>query len=91
LPQPDADAAALKALAAAVVSEPGFVVVFTGQGHPTPVVVARSANVPMDAGAWIKRATAEFGGRGGGRPEQAQGGIEASAEQVLEFARRTVL
>jgi alanyl-tRNA synthetase len=89
--QPDADAAALKTLAAAIVSAPGLVVVFTGQGSPTPVVVARSADVPVDAGAWIKRATAEFGGRGGGRPEQAQGGIDAAADRILEFAQRTLL
>ncbi len=89
--QPDEDAAALKTLAVAIVSEPGLIVVFTGHGRPTPVVIARSSDVPIDAGAWIKRTTVEFGGRGGGRPEQAQGGIEAPAEQVLDFARRTLL
>lgn len=88
---PDHDAAALKTLATAIVSEPGFIVVFTGQGQPTPVVVARSADVSVDAGAWIKRATTEFGGRGGGRPEQAQGGIDAAADRILEFARHTIL
>ena len=85
------DAAVLKTLAAAIVSEPGLVVVFAGQGRPAPVVVARSADVNIDAGAWIKRATTEFGGRGGGRPEQAQGGIDATADQVIDFARRTLL
>jgi len=85
------DAAVLKTLAAAIVSEPGLVVVFAGQGRPAPVVVARSADVNIDAGAWIKRATIEFGGRGGGRPEQAQGGIDATADQVIDFARRTLL
>jgi len=55
------------------------------------VVAARSADVNIDAGAWIKRATTEFGGRGGGRPEQAQGGIDATADQVIDFARRTLL
>jgi alanyl-tRNA synthetase len=78
--QPGEDAAALKTLAAAIVSEPGLVVVFAGQGRPAPVVAARSADVNIDAGAWIKRATTEFGGRGGGRPEQ-----------IIDFARRTLL
>ncbi len=87
---PGWDAAALKALAAAVVSEPGFVVVLTGDGHPTPVVVARSLDVAIDASAWMKRATAELGGRGGGRSELAQGGLEASSDRILEFARRTL-
>jgi alanyl-tRNA synthetase len=84
------DAGALKTLAAAIVSEPGFLVVLTGDGHPTPVVIARSADVAMDAGAWMKRATAELGGRGGGRPEMAQGGLEAAADRVLAFARQSL-
>ncbi len=84
------DAAALKTMATAVVSEPGFVVVLVGDGRPVPVVVARSADVELDAGAWMKRATAELGGRGGGRPELAQGGIAADAERVLTFASETL-
>jgi alanyl-tRNA synthetase len=90
LTQPRSDAAALKTLAMAVVSEPGFVVVMTGDGPPTPVVIARSTDVGLDAGSWIKRATAELGGRGGGRPETAQGGLDATPERILEFARATL-
>jgi alanyl-tRNA synthetase len=88
--QAGADAQGLKTLAAAVVRESGLVVVFIGEGSPTPVVVARSADVAFDAGAWIKRATAELGGRGGGRPEQAQAGLAAAPDRVREFARRTL-
>jgi alanyl-tRNA synthetase len=87
---PGWDAAALKVLAAAVVSEPGLVVVLVGDGQPAPVVVARSADVTLDAGAWIKRATAELGGRGGGRPELAQGGIQADATRIITFASNTM-
>jgi alanyl-tRNA synthetase len=83
---PGWDATALKALAAAIVSEPGFVVVLVGDGQPAPVVVARSSDVNFDAGGWMKRATAELGGRGGGKPDLAQGGLGASAERVLTFA-----
>jgi alanyl-tRNA synthetase len=90
LTEPGLDAAALKVLASAVVSEPGFVAVITGDAKPTPVVVTRSADVALDAGAWMKRATAELGGRGGGRPEAAQGGLDASPERILEFARATI-
>ena len=39
------------------------------------------------SGAWMKQAIAALGGRGGGRPELAQGGLAASAERVLAFAR----
>ena len=90
LTEPGLDATWLKVLASAVVSEPGFVAVITGDAKPTPVVVARSADVALDAGAWMKRATAELGGRGGGRPEAAQGGLDASPERILEFARATI-
>jgi alanyl-tRNA synthetase len=88
--QAGADAQALKTLAAAVVREPGLVVIFTGEGTPTPVLAARSADVAFDAGAWIKRATVELGGRGGGCPELAQAGLEASSDRVREFARRSL-
>ena len=84
------DAAALKTLAAAIVSEPGFVVVLVGDGQPAPVVVARSADVAFDAGAWLKQATAELGGRGGGRAELAQGGIQATGDAILTFASKTL-
>ena len=85
-----ADAAALKVLAMAVVTDPGVVVVLVGEGQPAPVVVARSADVAIDAGAWLKRAIAALGGRGGGRPEAAQGGLAASPAQILAFARETM-
>jgi len=87
---PGWDATALRSLATAIVSEPGFVVVLTGDGQPVPVVVARSGDVDVDAGAWLKRATLELGGRGGGRPELAQGGLGAEAARILAFARQTL-
>jgi alanyl-tRNA synthetase len=88
--QPGWDAAALKTLALAIVSEPGVVVVLTGDASPAPVVVARSADVALDAGAWMKRAIEALGGRGGGRPELAQGGLTAAADRVLAFARQSL-
>jgi alanyl-tRNA synthetase len=87
---PSADAAELKTLAQAIVSAPGMIVVFVGEGRPAPTVIARSSDVTVDAGAWMKRAAAELGGRGGGRPEQAQGGLEADAARVLEYAEQTL-
>jgi alanyl-tRNA synthetase len=85
-----ADAAALKVLATAVVTDPGVLVVLVGEGQPAPVIIARSADVAVDAGAWLKRAIAALGGRGGGRPEAAQGGLAGSPEQILAFARETL-
>jgi alanyl-tRNA synthetase len=87
----DWDGAAIKALAQAIVAEPNCVAVVTGGGRPVPVVVARSAGVAIDAGAWMQRAVAALGGRGGGRPELAQGGVAAEPDRVLQFARETLL
>jgi len=88
--EPGWDAAALKTLALAVVVEPGLIAVVAGGGRPIPVVVARSADVSFDANAWMAKAIAALGGRGGGRPELAQGGIAADAEQVMTFATDTL-
>jgi len=90
LARPGWDAAAIKTLASAIVAHPGCVAVIVGDDTPVPVVAARSADVAFDAGAWVKQITAALGGRGGGRPELAQGGVTASVEQTLGFARDSV-
>jgi alanyl-tRNA synthetase len=87
---PGWDAAALKTLALAIVTEPGVIAVLVGDGRPAPVVIARSADATVDAGAWLRRATTELGGRGGGRPDLAQGGVDAMGSQILAFARHTL-
>jgi alanyl-tRNA synthetase len=73
------DAAALKTIGQAIVSEPGFVVVLVGDGQPAPVVIVRSADVHDRCGRVDEGATAALGGRGGGRPEAAQGGSRSRA------------
>jgi alanyl-tRNA synthetase len=82
-----AAASTLKRVAAAVVAEPGFVAILIGEGDPSPVVIARSSDVGLDAGGWMKNVAASLGGRGGGRPEQAQGGIAAPADAIVRHAR----
>jgi alanyl-tRNA synthetase len=84
------DAAAIKLLAAAIVSEPGCVAVLVGGGSPAPVVAARSSDVGFDAAAWIRGAVASLGGRGGGHPHLAQGGIPAPAGDILKLARASL-
>lgn len=77
----------LKTVAAGFVCAPGRIAVLVGTGEPAPIVVARSADVAFDAGGLVKALTSRLGGRGGGRPELAQGGIGASAEAVVREAR----
>jgi alanyl-tRNA synthetase len=44
------------------------------------VLVARGDGAALDCGAFLKRAAAASGGRGGGRPERAEGRLPASAD-----------
>jgi alanyl-tRNA synthetase len=90
LSETSGDAPHLKRLAWAIVSEPGLAAVVIGAGEPTPLVAARSADVAWDAAAFVKQAADRFGGRGGGRPEMAQGGVLAAAEAIVTFARQSL-
>ena len=77
------DAAGLKALAQAIVARPGHVVALVGGSRPAVVVVARSADATADAAQVVKALIGRFGGKGGGRPEGAQGGgLDAEPEAV---------
>jgi alanyl-tRNA synthetase len=42
------------------------------------IVVQRGAAVTIDCGKWLKEMTAKHGGRGGGRPERAEGRLAKS-------------
>jgi alanyl-tRNA synthetase len=79
----------LKTIAAAIAERPGYVAILVTTVEPIGVVVARAADRSFDAGAAVKALTARFGGRGGGRPELAQGGgLNAPALEIVDFARR---
>ena len=64
----------LKSIASAIVTRPAHVAVLVGSHSPAFVVVARSADSPVNAADVLKELTTKFGGKGGGRPELAQGG-----------------
>lgn len=77
----------LKTIASAVVERPGHVAALLGTPAPYAIVVARSADVAVDCSVILKRLTAEFGGKGGGRPELAQGGgLQGDAGAILAAA-----
>ena len=87
----DADANGLKALAAAVTATPGFVVVLVSTSTPALAVVARSRDVDVSAQKVLATLIATFGGRGGGRPEAAQGGgLAAEPDAILRAARAAI-
>jgi alanyl-tRNA synthetase len=82
------DANGLKLIAARITERPGHVAVLVSDPPPAAIVVARAAGLSQDAGALLRAIVARHGGKGGGRPELAQGGgIASSAAEVLATAR----
>ena len=81
------DPQGLKAIAvAATAAQPSAVVVLFTSTSPAQVVVARGANSQVDAAALLKQLTAKFGGKGGGKPDLAQGGgLSAPAAELITF------
>lgn len=63
----------LKAIAAAIAARPQRVAVLFGAPAPSAVVVARSSDLKVDSAGILKQLVERFGGKGGGRPELAQG------------------
>jgi len=84
---------ALKMLAIKICSRPGVIALLADQGDQLRVVFARSADSTIDVAALLKRTIEKFGGRGGGRPNLAQGGgLQAeSPDQVLQFTKEHLL
>jgi alanyl-tRNA synthetase len=84
---------ALKMLAIKICSRPGLIALLADQGDQLRVVFARSTDSTADVAALLKQTIEKFGGRGGGRPNLAQGGgFQAeSPDQVLQFAKEHLL
>jgi alanyl-tRNA synthetase len=83
-----ADAGVLKAMALAICAQPGYRVALFSAGTPRLALVARSKDVKGDAAAVLRALFTEFGGKGGGRPDLAQGGgLEGSDEAVISRAK----
>jgi alanyl-tRNA synthetase len=77
------DAAGIKVIAWELAGRPGHAAVLLTLPAPSSIVIARAPDVQLDAAALLKAITARFGGKGGGKPELAQGGgVTASVEQV---------
>jgi alanyl-tRNA synthetase len=83
------DAAGLKALAAAAAAqEPRAAVALFNASTPALAVVARGQDAGVDAAAVLKALVARFGGKGGGRPDLAQGGgLSGDVSEILAAAR----
>jgi alanyl-tRNA synthetase len=85
---PGWDAGGLKGIALRIAERVDHVAVLLGAPAPASLVVARGGDVPLDAGAVLRRLIERHGGKGGGRPELAQGGgVTSGAPDVVQSAR----
>jgi alanyl-tRNA synthetase len=86
------DAQGLKAVAvAAAAARPDAVIVLFTATTPAQVVIARGPESSVDANALLKQLATEFGGKGGGKPDLAQGGgLNAGAEALIAAARAVI-
>ena len=82
------DAQGIKSIAVAAASaNPEAVVVLFTASLPAQVVIARGAHAGADASALLKQLAAKFGGKGGGKPDLAQGGgLTASVSDLVAAA-----
>jgi alanyl-tRNA synthetase len=85
------DAAGLKAVAAAAATHAGVSLAVVSVSQPALVVVARAADVALDASAVLKALIARFGGKGGGKPDLAQGGGLVGDTSAIVAAARDLL
>ncbi|MCA1850343.1 MAG: DHHA1 domain-containing protein, partial [Acidobacteria bacterium] len=88
----DRDAESLKKLAQSLIARPKTIALLgSREGGDARLVFARSADAHGDMNAILREACATLDGRGGGRPDMAQGGgsrVEKLAEAVEAAARR---
>lgn len=77
-------------LLAAAITAGGGVALLGVRGEKAQVVIARPDGHPLDCGQALREALAAFGGRGGGQPAMAQGGVPDASllEEVLQVIER---
>ncbi len=76
------DIGMLRTLAARIASRPDVVAFCASRSEgerDSMVVVQRGGGTSFDCGAWLKSTAASVGGRGGGRPERAEGKLPEGA------------
>ena len=82
----------VRQLASRLREKPATVVIFALSAEKPNLVFARSGDLPLDMGALLREVSAQFGGRGGGQPELAQGGVAGGTDlaQVLGAATKSL-
>jgi alanyl-tRNA synthetase len=87
------DAQALKTMAVAAAAEqPAASIALFRASSPALVVIARGTAGGVDASAALKALVSQFGGKGGGKPDLAQGGgLNGATTDLLEAARHLLI
>ncbi len=84
------DPGMLRGMAQTLQSEPGTVILLCGEsGDKGTVIFARAADVDLNMGHLLRDVLSEFGAKGGGRPDFAQGG--GMSAQMLESVLATAV
>jgi len=77
----DAPIEHVRVVASRITARPGFVAILAGRGPDgLALVAARGEGSAFDCGALVKALAAKTGGRGGGRPERAEGRLPAGVD-----------
>jgi alanyl-tRNA synthetase len=85
------DANGLKGLASFIAARPGHIALLVSAPPPSAIVIARAGDVSIDSNAILKQLTSTFGGKGGGRPEMAQGGgLQGDVRTMLAAGRSAI-
>ncbi|MGE5602647.1 MAG: alanyl-tRNA editing protein [Nitrososphaerales archaeon] len=79
-----------KKVAQALRTRPGVVACIGVQGERPQILATRSDDVMIDANALLRAAVAAGGGRGGGRPDWAQGGVPTNEALSAAMAAAAV-
>jgi len=79
----------LRLVAGELLAASGVVALLATGSQPASVIFARSAEVGADMGVLLREVITEFGGKGGGKPDFAQGSLPAAerVEAALTLAR----
>lgn len=85
---PEGDGGTLKGLTQRLANKEACIALLGLKSDKALLAFARSADLPYDMSALLKKACQIIGGGGGGRPDMAQGGgpEEDRLEEALEFA-----
>jgi alanyl-tRNA synthetase len=82
------DQGGLKGLAAAIAARPGYVAALFSSMGPVSAVIARATDARLDSSSLLEKLIERFGGKGGGRPELAQGGgLQGKPDDIVALTR----